>query len=278
MSQNRSPNQGAEQGKFKSFFKTYMVGFMGSNAALFVGHPAERLKVAAQINLGVPAYQVVKPILSSFSALYTGFVSCVYRQNVKLVYRSMIMSEMPHRVDDLGLNFFFGTALKALFASSIDTAFTTPPENIKTWQMKMPQQTSIRTAVSQIYQARGLRGFFFGIEPTIFKSYPTWFYLFLGYHATKDKRQKQGFLSTILWATCASIPITAMTNPLDVIKTQMQASAHKKSDSILSVGKELVQKHGLFSLARGFPFRLVHKSLATATAYAVLDMSSKLRS
>lgn len=278
MSQNRSPSQNPEQNKLSAFFKTYSIGLTGSNAALVIGHPAERLKVAAQISLNISTYQAIKPILSSFTGLYTGFISCAYRQNIKIVYRSLIMSEMPHRVDDLSLNWLLGTGLKALFASGIDTAFTTPPENIKTWQMKTSQKTLIRNAVSEIYHSRGFKGFFFGIQPTMCKSYPSWFYLFLGYHATKDKRKKAGFLATIFWATCAAIPITIFTNPLDVIKTQMQATSHNKSDSTLTVGKGLLKNHGIFSLTRGFPFRLAHKSLATATAYAILDMSNKLKS
>lgn len=277
MSQNRSPAKNPEQNRLSAFFKTYLVGLTGSNAALIVGHPAERLKVAAQINLNTSTYRSITPFLSSLTGLYTGFITCAYRQNIKIVYRSLIMSEMPHRVDDLKLNWLFGTALKALFASGVDTTFTTPSENIKTWQMKASKKILIRDAISEIYRLRGFQGFFFGIKPTMCKSYPSWFYLFFGYHATKNKRKKAGFLATIFWATCASVPITMLTNPLDVIKTNMQATSQKKSDPIMTVGKMLVNNHGLFSLARGFPFRLVHKSLATATGYAIMDMSNKLK-
>lgn len=260
-----------------NLLNTYFVSLICSNAALFAGHPAERLKVATQIQIGVPYHQVIGPIAANTRNLYAGFLSCVYRQNIKITYRSVLMSEMPHRVDDLQLGLIFGTGLKATIASLIDTTMTTPAENIKTWQMREAQRMTIRGSIAGIYATRGVAGFLYGFQPTIIKSYPSWFYLFMGYHATKCKREQQGFLATILWATAAAIPITMITNPLDVIKTNMQASAERQQLSVIGVGKQLIQKHGFFAMTRGFPFRLVHKSLATATAYTVMDMSAKLR-
>lgn len=60
MSQNRSLSR--IQSKWAAFLKTYSIGLTDSNAALIIGHPAERLKVAAQINLNIPTYRVIKPI------------------------------------------------------------------------------------------------------------------------------------------------------------------------------------------------------------------------
>lgn len=262
----------------KAYCQTYAISFIGGNLSLVVGHPAERLKVAVQAKLNLPAMQVINPLISNMKLLCTGFTSCVYRQNVKIVYRSLIMSEMPHRVDDLNLNLIFSSALKALFASSIDTAFVTPPENIKTRQMcNTEKQVGVREAASDIYRARGLKGFFFGATPTMCKSFPAWLYLFLGYHVTKDKREKQGFWATIFWATCASIPITILTNPLDVVKTQMQATLDKESSSLIKTGKNIYQNHGLFAFGKGVPFRLLHKALATSTAYVSMDWNNRLR-
>lgn len=276
MSHNRAPTQ--QESRIGSYLNTYLVSFVSGNAALIIGHPAERLKVAAQIHLNISTFKVAKPMLSSLTILYTGLLSCVYRQNIKILYRSLIMVEVPHRVDNLNLNFIASAALKAFFASKIDTLFVTPAENVKTWQMSKLEKTSIQESIIGIYRTRGIKGFFFGAQPTAAKSFPSWFYLFLGYYATKDKRQQQNFLLTIFWATIASIPITAFTNPADVIKTQMQATKKSKVDSPFSVGKQLVKNHGFFSLARGFPFRLVHKSLATATAYTIMDMGKKMKS
>jgi len=278
MSQNRTIRENTSPGKLNSFLQTYVVGFICGNAALFVGHPAERLKVAAQVKLNMSTLQVVKPLITNLELLYTGFVSCIYRQNIKLVYRSAIMSQIPHRIDDLNLSPALASALKASFASSIDTAFVTPPENVKTWQMRdTTKNVSVCDAISGIYQTRGFKGFLFGVTPTMTKSFPAWFYLFLGYHATKEKRQKENFFATIFWATCASIPVTVMTNPIDVIKTNMQATKNIKSLSMLEMSKNIYQQHGLFAFGRGLPFRLIHKALATSTAYFIMDADSQLR-
>lgn len=280
MSQNRPTSQNATQEKFNSFWQSYKVALIGGNAALLIGQPAERLKVAAQIKLNVPTWQVIKPLVSHIGQLYTGFTSCIYRQNIKFFYRTIIMDQILHHVDDLHLNVVFGSALKAFIASSIDTAFVTPAENVKTWQMRdstKDKKVGVSDAISGIYQTRGFKGFFFGLTPTMTKSFPAWFYLFLGYHATKNKREKQGFLATIFWATCASIPTTILTNPIDVIKTQMQATPDGKSSSLMKVGKNIYQEHGLFAFSRGFPFRLLHKALATSTSYVLMDTSKRLK-
>lgn len=260
------------------FFSPYLVSVFCSNLSLFIGHPAERLKVASQIKIGEPYHQMLGAIINNPRNLFAGFWSCAYRQNIKIVYRSALMSEMPHRVDELNLGLLFGSALKGFIASTIDTTMITPPENIKTWQMRTTQHVTIRDSINEIYKTRGFGGFFYGFQPTIVKSFPTWTYLFMGYHATKCHREQQGFLATIMWATAAAIPITIFTNPLDVVKTNMQLSKEMHELSMLGVAKNLIQKHGLFAMARGLPFRLVHKSLATATAYTVMDMSTKLRS
>jgi solute carrier family 25 (mitochondrial carnitine/acylcarnitine transporter), member 20/29 len=254
-----------------SYIDAYSVGLVYINSFLVISHPCERLKIAAQIHLNKSMYNAVRPLCSSFSKLYTGFLPCLYRQNIKLVYRSFLLSEIIPRIDDLNINFILSTCLKALMASSVDTMFITPAENIKTIQMKENERKSVRNAISDIYRTRGCYGFLYGMQPTIIKGFPTWFNLFFGYHMTKNKRQ-QGYISAILCAVVVSIPMSIVTNPLDVTKTQMQAATIKQSDNIITVGKNLVKNYGVFSLFRGLPFRLIHKSLSAATSYLIMDV------
>ena len=259
-----------------STINAYSLMFLYGNGALLIGHPAERLKVAVQLNLHQNNYTSIKPVLKGgVSTLYSGFLSCMLRQNAKYTYRTCLVSEMPRQVDQHVSNVWAGGLIKASLASTVDTFVSTPFENIKTIQMKSQEPLSIRKASNSIYQQRGMLGFFAGSNVSAVKSFPTWLYLFLGYEATESKRQKQDFLSTITWATLASIPVTALTTPLDLIKTQQQAALLPKKGSILTSMKTLAEQNGTMSLFKGFSFRLLHRSMSTAIGYTMLDMSHK---
>lgn len=251
------------------------------NGTLFIGHPAERLKVAVQLNLSQPSWQTMKPLLtySSGRTLYTGFPTCFLRQNFKYSYRTLNMLVVPNEVDAYQFNLVTGSAIKAGISCSIDTLATTPFENVKTYQMKATfDKLTMALAVKQITAERGISGFFAGASATAGKSFPSWFYLFLGYEATKDKREKTNFLQTIFWATMTAVPITVTTNPLDVIKTQQQARLIPVSEKgLLNAAKFIAKEHGLFAFSKGISCRLTHKSLATAAGYTIIDLCNQAR-
>ena len=289
---NRSDNK--NNNNKLPLFNAYAFMLLYGNATLAVGYPAERLKVAAQLNLSNSTWASVKPILfSNFSNLYTGFISSVIRQNLKYTYRTPIISYLPHKVDQYIDDRSVGAVLKASFASLIDTFFATPFETIKTHQMKsmqiessqsmdnsnqVPKHLSIRDASKLIYKQGGGLGFFAGAKVSAIKSFPTWFYLFAGYEATDNKRQKGDFLSTMIWASIVAAPLTLFTTPLDVIKTQQQgAELIKKNESLLKSTQTLYKNFGIISLFKGISFRLLHRSMATATGYMLMDLSRKIQ-
>lgn len=265
--------------KQSSLKDTYAFSFMYSNLTLLVGHPAERLKVEVQFNLGLRSIPVLKPFLNQFltgdiSNLFRGFTPVALRQNTKVIQRTFLMAKLPNWIDGYNFNCIFSSGIKGIMASSVDTLLGAPFENVKTIMMK--EKKGISQTFINIYTNNGFRGFFNGTTATIAKSFPSWFYLFLGYHATKDKREKQNFLSTIFWATVASGPITVLTTPFDVVKSQRQALLRPKGESNLTSAMEIAYAYGVLSLWRGFLFRLLHKSLATAAGYTIMDMTKKL--
>lgn len=279
------------------------------NATSFIAHPAERLKVAAQLNLNKYTFQAIKPLLfGNLRELFTGFLSCAYKQNLKYTYRTPLLSEMPKQVDQYFTQPFFASLIKTLIACTTDTLVATPFENIKTIQMSgiklQPNDTftpikpsdvqrpTIRQAAKHIYKERGALGFFVGTNVSITKSFPAWLYLFLGYEATENKRQKKDFLSTIMWATVVATPITLLTTPFDVIKSRLQAGlllkegenpqgeplsklkgSKRQQLGILQSTKTIVNQYGVLSLFKGISFRLLHRTMTTASGYVLLDMA-----
>ncbi|ARB93187.1 MC/SLC25 family protein [Legionella longbeachae] len=271
---------GQEKRAQKTLWDAYAFGIGYTIFTTCIGHPAERLKVAIQTNLAQSSYSVIKQFaglnLKHFS---TGFLSCVIRQLGKVAYRPLLISHMPKEIDKLQLPMLSGGALKGAIASVFDTVVVSPIENIKTVQMRtITSHTKPITpfqAMNAIYQQRGLTGFFSGSVPTIGKAFPSWFYLFMTYNAIKTKREKQTFLSTILWATFASAPVAFATTPLDVLKSQQQAG-NKVQQSLGQLASQIYKNHGTNAFFRGFHCRLVHKSLSTAGAYMILDMAQKM--
>lgn len=261
-----------------TLMQNYGMSTVLGNLNLLVGHPADRLKVAMQINPDKACWSIIKPIITDgFKNIYRGFQVSFYRQNTKIIHRTAILSATKW-VDGYNFNIIFGSALKGLLASSVDTFITTPFENIKTRQMKAIEKISILETTKSIYKNHGAQGFFSGAPITLTKACPTWIYLFLGYHATKDKRDNKGFLATLFWATVASIPITLITNPLDVIKSQRQGELIPKSQYSLDAARQLVKDFGPLILFRGFEYRLLHKALATLVGYMVLANSENFQS
>lgn len=246
-----------------------------------IGHPAERLKVAIQTNLIQSSFSVTKQFVGgNLNHFSTGFMSCVLRQQGKVIYRPLLITHMPNAIDGFNFSIIFGGLLKASIASSFDTLVLSPFENIKTVQMKTiaNQNKPIKPiqAAQLIYQQRGVPGFFAGSTATMGKAFPSWFYLFVTYQAIKTKREKQSFLHTILWATAASGPISLMTTPLDVIKSQQQACSNEIKKTVIGTAKDIYHAHGVMAFFKGINCRLFHKTLSTAGAYMILDIANKM--
>lgn len=255
---------------------TYFFSFIYSNLSLLVGHPADRMKTSLQITLNKPAVKIVKEVITSnYTNLFKGLPISLIRQNTKIIHRTLMMSIIPNYIDSYNYNPYSSSILKAISASFIDSIIVTPFENIKTLQMKNKSKMTILATSSYIYNTNNLSGFFIGFSSTMIKSIPSWVNLFLGYHMTKDKRDTNNILHTIGWATISSIPITLITTPIDVIKTQKQSLMISNNISIINSSKYIFNQYGLLSLWRGFFFRLLHKTLATATGYVIIDISNK---
>ncbi|KGP62571.1 ABC transporter substrate-binding protein [Legionella norrlandica] len=254
-------------------------GYVGFTT--LVGHPAERLKVSLQTNLSQGAYSVTKQFAgANLKHFFTGFWSCILRQQGKMAYRPLLITYMPEEIDKLQTPPAIGSFLKGAVASISDTLIVSPLENVKTVQMRTvaSQDKPIKPlqAMRSIYHQRGLPGFFVGSTATLGKAFPSWFYLFMTYDAIKTKREKQNFLSTILWATAASVPVAFATTPLDVIKSQQQACNNGARQTIKETASQIYKNHGFSAFFRGFSCRLAHKSLSTAGAYMLFDIAKKM--
>ncbi len=273
------PKQEEQQ---NNLLDAYLFGVGYTSLITLVGHPVERCKVAFQTNLTETPYSVLKQFSGpGFRRIADGFAPCFLRQQSKTLYRPLLITYMPHEVDSLQLCMPLASFTKAALASGFDTVIGTPIENVKTTQMKpranQGRPLGVGQAIKTIYQAKGVSGFFAGSTITMAKSLPTWTYLFMTYHAIKEKRDKENFLSTVLWATVASAPVAIVTTPLDVIKSQQQcqATTSVKAPSIRELCTQLYKEHGLGAFFRGFNCRLLNKSLSATGTYILLDMAQK---
>src|SRR5436190_3623846 len=111
----------------------YKFSFIYSNLTLLVGHPADRLKVAVQINLDQSRWIILKSIATGkWENYFRGFSISAIRQNTKIFHRTLIMSTIPKWIDTYNFNFGVSSLFKGFMASTIDTFITSPFENVKT--------------------------------------------------------------------------------------------------------------------------------------------------
>ncbi|WP_412757767.1 MC/SLC25 family protein [Legionella bozemanae] len=272
---------GQEKKEKKTLWDAYAFSVSYTGLTTLIGHPAERLKVAIQTNLYRSSYSVTKQFIgANFNHLSTGLMSCIIRQQSKIIYRPLLITSMPKEIDKYQFPLALGSFFKATAAATFDTLVLSPLENIKTVQMRTiaSQDKPIKPvqAMQTIYQQRGFPGFFVGSTATLGKAFPSWLYLFMTYHAIKTKREKQTFLSTILWATAASVPVVFATTPLDVIKSRQQACTDQLKPTIREIASGIYRDHGISAFFKGFNCRLLHKSLSTAGAYMILDIANKM--
>lgn len=261
---------------------TMIVAFFTCNVSAILGSPIDRLKTGVQVELSQPWPKVITNIAREPRNLLAGSCTSLVRQNFKFSYRTLLSTDMAKRIDEslVGMPYekIVGIMVKSLFSCTFDTTMMTPFEAIKTQLMKTPG-VGIWIVSKRIYLVQGgSKGFLNGWVPTFIKSYPSWFNLFFTHHVARNTLKKYNrestFFTTVLTATCSAIPITILTTPLDVIKTNMQhhlAEKEGQKPSMLTVAKKIVREDGFLKLWRGCCLRMCHRTQNLIVGLIVLN-------
>lgn len=80
--------------------------------------------------------------------------------------------------------------LKKILAGGLAGCFTwsigLPLDSVKSFIQTYPTKLKMSEAINLIYARNGLYGFYFGLAPTLIRSFPTSAVLFLSFDFTKD--------------------------------------------------------------------------------------------
>lgn len=254
------------------FLQTYVLSYGLANFNLLLGYPIDCIKVRYQLERNRSILQVWKGVTqNSYANLFSGFKSSFIRQNCKPLHRTLTVTYLPHQIDlfteGYPFQIYFRALAKGLCGSFIDTALATPLEVIKTRQIKHPNSRMTRVAID-IARKEGYKTFWAGFTPSMLKACPAWIYMYLSHdviqaHDARQNAQSFSIARKIFQASVAAIPITAVTTPFDVLKTNMQAQEIKLG--IWQTARNVAKENGMACFFRGATLRWVHRTQGIAT-------------
>ena len=130
-----------------------------------------------------------------------------------------------------------------------------PSETIKT--KLIDKRIPLRSGIPGILASEGLTGFYQGVAPTVVKQATNQGMRFLVFQSYMDHvktHEIQSPFHALFGGMLAGLISAAANNPLDVLKTQMQARSY---DSFWSCLRQIVKEEGYLYLYRGMGARLM---------------------
>eukprot|EP01080_Neovahlkampfia_damariscottae_P007218 gene7218-11534_t len=174
----------------------------------------------------------------------------------------------------------FVPLFSGIIARSITTSITSPFDFIKTQIQSSTKNTSIKEIISTTIKENGLRSIWKGMSPTLLRDVPfSGLYWYL-YEKNKLRIQNQSmnlnpFIINFLSGASSGMISAIVTNPIDVVKTRIQANLHKSdeySSTIQSI-KTIFKKDGFEGFFRGVVPRSARIAPASAIMISTFELS-----
>ena len=192
-------------------------------------------------------------ILSVYRGLSPQLISSFPRAAVRFTVYENLKKNLEDEDGNLsnGKKFTCG-----LLAGGIEAATVmTPAEVIKIQTIN--KNNTLPNTLKNVYQTNGILGFYKGILPTTIRQATTQGTSFLVYDKTKSLYDKINYLSPysgLLAGMTGGTIAVLVNNPVDAIKTYKQSD--RGNSSVLSISKEILQKHGFKGFYKGALLRI----------------------
>lgn len=229
---------------------------------------------------------------SSQYGMVTIFTNVVRNEKITALWKGMSPS-LARCVPGVGiyfasLNWLTGkltsgdpTAVQAvvlgIVARSVSGVSLLPLTVVKTrFESGVYEYKGVGQALRKIYVSEGAKGLYSGLTATLFRDAPfSGIYLMIYTQLKKQTptRWKRGQLSSVVYFGCgvfAGCVAAAVTQPADVIKTQMQLYPDKFS-KLPQAAIYIYQTSGFAGYFRGLVPRLVRRTLMSAMAWTVYE-------
>jgi len=207
--------------------------------------------------------------------LWRGVLPSLYRTvpGVGLYFSSMhwMRYSVFQGKPNAGQSLLIGAAART-FAGSVMIPFTVVKTRIESGAF---QYRSVFTALESILRSEGLRGLTRGLGPTLARDVPFSSLYLAFYDLLKEKMVRQTKMAStspevahMAAGLGAGLLASLVTQPADMVKTQMQLGKERKISSAVA---SIYREEGLGGFAKGLAPRMLRRSVMAALAWTVYE-------
>jgi solute carrier family 25 S-adenosylmethionine transporter 26 len=275
---------------------SFTPGIAGGISTLIL-HPIDTYKTMLQADMTVSSIRTAFQRLKErgFSKAYSGSVAAV----LGAIPSSSLYFGTYEFSKKLYGDFLFPLSNRALIhmmsaasGNIISSLIFVPKEVVKqklqalkTSAVTTPiDSTTIVSVMNSIFRQRGLKGFYSGYRATLFRNIPSAIIRFTLYEELKLLLAKNEKMRDNRWhdlcylfaGSLASSVSTALTTPIDVIKTRMAVESIPSGTNFITAFKLIAKREGLRSLFTGVKARIVWSSLYGGIGLFCFEQCKKL--
>eukprot|EP00040_Diaphanoeca_grandis_P029641 m.173932 g.173932 ORF g.173932 m.173932 type:complete len:301 (+) comp31746_c0_seq2:1331-2233(+) len=276
-----------------TFRQDFIAGSVGGCTGLFVAHPLDVVKVRMQLS-GSTLLATAKSTISKegFSGMYKGVWPPLATAGA---LNAIVFSVYGGLCRWFGNGQPCGEPTKAQVAtaaslSGFATCFlVTPMEMIKCrQQVDANNRPSALTVAKRIIKSNGFRGLYRGWWPTVAREVPSYAVYFLAYEFVKTSLSadtpvtesisdnshglRETFVILIAGSAAGASAWTSV-YPIDTVKTIMQTQQTTSADRVgfIRLGSDLIHRHGVKFLFRGFDAMLIRTIPMNAITFLLYE-------
>jgi len=256
-SPNSDSNTSAAEPAQPSLLASYLAGGIGGLIVECAYFPLDTLKTrvqtrhVAEVQKNVIKTSTKGPHLFSgiqstaMSAFPVGF-AYIFGYNKGRQYLRRLFPNLSENAENI-----LGGAAAELSCNLIRGPF-----EIVKQQMQVGLGRSLHETITGIYKAQGIRGFYTGVLPLLFRDVPYSMTFMPVYEQVKKRGHPTDWKWTLLSSATAALVASFITQPMDVLKTRLMTS-RQSSKTLTSTLSHIISSEGITGLYRGFPYRLV---------------------
>lgn len=281
-----------------------IAGATAGSAGIFVGHPLDTLKVRMQMLPSTSSTSVSALFFNSrYGSVWKGvfppvMMAGVLNAQIFFTYgRSTVMMNSLLDIRE-GEPSLLRDGVCGLFTGLVSALIMTPTEHVKT-RLQTQHESNVTLskggsgksevfyrnglhATQDIYQKAGIKGLYRGFVATALRQGPAFAVYFTTYNALKERASKhydqnKSLITSILAGGFAGSLSWAVTYPVDLIKSRIQAMPldSKMNCSMITVGRQFVQENGWRALFRGFGLTVIRAFPVNGVIFTTYEFTLK---
>jgi len=263
--------------------KAFLAGSLSGTCSTLLFQPLDLVKTRLQQQPGEARLSMLRMVglvvgEESLAGLWRGVVPSLTKTvpGVGLYFSSMhymktsLYEGRPSHLQSI----IIGCSARTV-AGSVMIPFTV----IKTrFESRRYNYSSVTEALRSILRAEGVRGLTLGLVPTLARDVPfsglyLMFYEHLKTITPQEMKEQQPSTVHFLSGMLAGVLASLVTQPADVIKTQLQLRTQGKG--VVTTAAEILRQQGLAGFTTGFVPRALRRTLMAALAWTVYEKMIK---